>query len=85
MRQAADALGHADAVVGPAEDGGYWLLGLARAVDGVFDGVEWGTAVVFGQTIDRLAAAGIDPVVLPELADCDRPEDLARWPELLRA
>ena len=85
LRQAADALGHADAVVGPAEDGGYWLLGLARAVEGVFDGVEWGTAVVFGQTIDRLAAAGIDPVLLPQLADCDRPEDLARWPELLPA
>ena len=85
LRTAAAALDRADAVVGPAEDGGFWLLGLSRAADGVFDGVNWGTAVVCGQTIDRLAAAGIDLVLLPQLADCDRPEDLARWPELLRA
>lgn len=80
---AADALTHADAVIGPAEDGGYWLLGLSHAVDGVFEGIDWGTNSVFGQTMDRLTAAGIDPVLLPELADCDRPEDLARWPGLL--
>ena len=85
LRNAAEAMGHADAVIGPAADGGYWLLGLARAVDGVFDGITWGTAAVFGQTIARLAAAGIDPVLLPELADCDRPEDLSRWPGLLGA
>ena len=85
LRNAANALTHADAVIGPAADGGYWLLGLARAVDGVFDGVDWGTRAVCGQTIERLLAAGIDPVLLPELADCDRPEDLARWPDLLRA
>ena len=85
LRNSADALGHADAVIGPAQDGGYWLLGLVRPVEGVFDEIDWGTDVVFSQTIARLAAAGIDPVVLPQLADCDRPEDLARWPELLRA
>lgn len=83
LRNAADVLTRADAVIGPAEDGGYWLLGLARAVDGVFDAVDWGTNIVFRQTMDRLTAAGIDPVLLPELADCDRPEDLARWPGLL--
>ena len=70
-------------MIGPAEDGGYWLLGLARAVDGVFEGVNWGTSIVFGQTMDRLAAAGIDPLLLTQLADCDRPEDLIRWPGLL--
>ena len=83
LRNAANALNHADAVIGPAADGGYWLLGLARTVDGVFDGIDWGTAAVCGQTIDRLVAAGIDPVMLPELTDCDRPKDLARWPDLL--
>lgn len=84
LRNAADALAHGDAVIGPAEDGGYWLLGLNCAVDGVFDGIAWGTENVCSQTIDRLALAGIDPVTLPRLADCDRPEDLARWPDLLR-
>ncbi len=83
LQRAAQALGRASAVIGPAEDGGYWLLGLSHAVDGVFEGVNWGTSSVFGQTMDRLTAAGIDPVLLPELADCDRPEDLARWSGLL--
>ena len=82
LRSAADALRHADAVIGPAEDGGYWLLGLNREVDRVFDGIAWSSETVFKQTVARLAAAGIDPVLLPELADCDRPEDLARWPGL---
>ena len=83
LQRAAGAMDQALAVIGPAEDGGYWLLGLARAVDGVFEGLDWGTSLVFGQTMNRLAAAEIDPVLLPELADCDRPEDLARWPGLL--
>ena len=82
LRNAADALTHADAVIGPAEDGGYWLLGLARAVEGVFDRIDWSTEMVFAQTLARLTTADIDPVLLPELADCDRPEDLLRWPGL---
>lgn len=82
LRNAADAMLHARAVIGPAEDGGYWLLGLADAVDDVFADIDWSTAAVCQQTIARLASAGIEPVMLPVLADCDRPEDLARWPYL---
>lgn len=82
LRDAADALISARAVIGPAEDGGYWLLGLTRAVDGVFAGIDWSTDAVCAQTRARLADAAIDPVMLPVLADCDRPEDLARWPHL---
>jgi rSAM/selenodomain-associated transferase 1 len=83
LQLAAHELQNASAVIGPAEDGGYWLLGLSHTVDAVFEGIEWGTSSVFGQTMDRLAAARIDPVLLPKLADCDRPEDLARWPGLI--
>jgi rSAM/selenodomain-associated transferase 1 len=82
LQGAARALAETSAVIGPAEDGGYWLLGLSHAVNGVFDCVEWGTRLVFDQTMARLTAVGIDPVLLPKLADCDRPEDLARWPGL---
>ncbi len=82
LRLAAEALVDHPAAIGPAEDGGYWLLGLARPVAGVFADIEWGTERVFGQTLDRLRAAGVEPVLLPELADCDRPADLARWPDL---
>jgi uncharacterized protein len=83
LLEAAAALGGNDAVIGPAEDGGYWLLGLARAVPGVFDGIDWSTERVFVQTCERLRKAGVEPAILPMLADCDRPEDLARWPDLL--
>lgn len=56
-RAAADALACTRAVIGPAEDGGYWLLGLARPVAGVFDGVDWGTGAMFAQTLARLRGA----------------------------
>ena len=84
LREAADALGDRRAVIGPAEDGGYWLLGLAEPVAGVFADVAWGTDRVFAQTLKRLSVAGVEPALLPMLADCDRPEDLARWPGLIR-
>ena len=80
---AADALRDgARATLGPAEDGGYWLLGLAEPVPGIFDAISWGSDAVYAETVARLAAAGIAPAILPTLADCDRPEDLRRWPEL---
>lgn len=82
LTQAADALARVPAAIGPAEDGGYWLLGLARPVPGVFDGVDWGTDAVFAQTLARLRDVGVEPALLPALADLDRPEDLARWPDL---
>ncbi len=84
LRDAARTLTHAPAVIGPAEDGGYWLLGLARSIDKVFADIDWSSDAVCAQTLSRLSAAGIDPILLPILADCDRPEDLARWPELTR-
>jgi len=66
-------------VIGPAEDGGYWLLGLARPMPELFEGIAWGTETVFAET---LARAPVPPALLPRLADLDRPQDLARWPGL---
>ena len=83
LRAASDAVGIGRAVIGAAEDGGYWLLGLPKAVPGVFEGIAWSTATVFADTLARLLAAGHDPVRLPMLSDLDMPEDLARWPNLL--
>lgn len=70
------------AVIGPAEDGGYWALGLNAACDPLFEDMPWGSDRVFEITLLRLRDAGIEPAMLPTLADCDRPEDLARWPML---
>jgi rSAM/selenodomain-associated transferase 1 len=59
LRQAAHTLTEsADAVLVPAEDGGYALIGLARADSLVFDGVRWGTADVLDQTRERLRKLG---------------------------
>jgi rSAM/selenodomain-associated transferase 1 len=69
-------------VVGPAEDGGYWALGLTEPCDYLFDAMPWGTDRVLDITLNRLREHGIKPALLPTLADCDRPEDLARWSDL---
>ncbi len=82
LRAAADAVGSGRAVIGAAEDGGYWLLGLPCAVPGVFDGIAWSTETVFAATLERLRAAGHAPLRLPTLSDLDTPADLARWPHL---
>ena len=80
LQQAAQALsGGAQVVVGPADDGGYVLLGVSGHVpDGIFDGVQWGTDQVFAQTRSRLTAAALNWVQLPMRWDVDRPEDLPR-------
>ena len=70
-------------VVGPAEDGGYWALGLNEPCAFLFDAMPWGTNQVLPLTLDRLRDKGIAPALLPTLADCDRPEDLSRWPDLM--
>jgi rSAM/selenodomain-associated transferase 1 len=82
LHGAADALATHPAVIGPAEDGGYWLIGLRAPVPGLFAPMAWGGPTVFAETMARFARAGIEPALLPRLADLDRPEDLARWPGL---
>jgi len=70
------------AVVGPAEDGGYVLLGLRVALAEIFTGVRWGGAQVCRQTLDNLRAVNIDPVILEARWDVDRPADLLRLSQL---
>lgn len=82
IAEAAQALISSNVVIGPAEDGGYWLLGLAKRFDYLFEVMPWGTDQILPITLSRLAARGIAPAMLETLADCDRPEDLTRWPEL---
>lgn len=83
VTDAAEALRHHEVVIGPAEDGGYYLIGMARALPELFIDMPWSTNAVCAETLHRLEALGIEPHILPTLADCDRPEDLARWPWLI--
>lgn len=79
---AADSLAQAPAAIGPAEDGGYWALALARPMPFLFADMPWSTERVCALTVDRLRAEGVEPLILDTLADLDRPEDLARFPDL---
>ncbi|HEY8613726.1 MAG TPA: TIGR04282 family arsenosugar biosynthesis glycosyltransferase [Roseomonas sp.] len=80
---AAAALDGHRAVIGPAEDGGYYLLGLREPMPFLFEPMAWGTDTVFTATMARFAAQSVTPAMLEPLADLDRPEDLIRWPGLL--
>ncbi|MEE4212311.1 MAG: TIGR04282 family arsenosugar biosynthesis glycosyltransferase [Parvularcula sp.] len=84
LRQAFRLLEEGKDVLGPAEDGGYWTLGLKAALPEVFMDMPWGTDQVAALTKARMAKAGRQPALLPTLADLDRPEDLKRWPGLTR-
>jgi rSAM/selenodomain-associated transferase 1 len=79
LRDAARCLGRGfDAVLAPAEDGGYVLVGLARVSSQIFDGVAWGGPSVMRETRLRLGALGWHWHELPELWDVDCPDDVAR-------
>lgn len=67
-----------DAVLGPAEDGGYYLVGLAAEAPGLFADMAWGTPEVLDITRNRLRRMGLRWRELPRRWDVDRPEDLTR-------
>jgi len=83
LGRAFDHLGDHDAVVGPATDGGYYLIGLTHPVAGCFEQIPWSTAETLDTTRARLAAAGCTVAELAPLHDLDTPDDLAalapRW------
>jgi uncharacterized protein len=70
-----------DWVVGPATDGGYYLIGCrAAAFDtSIFKDIEWGTSTVYSTTMARIAAWGSTVAVLPERRDIDNEEDLREY------
>lgn len=73
---ARQALESADAVLGPSEDGGFYLLGLRRVPDDLLEGLPWSSEETFERTRNRLVERGLSVHVLPAFFDVDRPEDL---------
>ena len=65
-----------DVVLGPAHDGGYYLVGLSRLYRELFAGIKWGTDQVLQDTRKRVAQLGLNLYELPVRRDLDRPEDL---------
>jgi uncharacterized protein len=76
LSAALDALAGAEAVVGPAEDGGYWLIGLRGERSLPFRGIDWSTPAVLPQTLARLRADGVEPALLRTQRDVDTVDDL---------
>jgi len=76
LARALDVLEHRDAVLNPALDGGYVLLGLRRPETSLFQCMPWSTDRVAGITRERIHALGWQWEELPPLRDLDRPEDL---------
>ena len=77
------AFNAADMAIGPAKDGGYYLLGLTKQVPELFNGIEWSTPNVFPETMAKAASLGIRVSRLPVLSDVDRYEDLGELGPLL--
>jgi rSAM/selenodomain-associated transferase 1 len=73
------ALRSSDAVIGPATDGGYWLIGLRAPQRTLFRGMSWSTDGVLAETSKRAAVAGLAVHRLRELGDVDTAADWRRF------
>lgn len=78
VNRAFDALGQHDAVIGPSEDGGYYLLGLSRFLDELFTDKDWSTSSVLGQTTATLEKHNRSFRLLEVLNDIDTVDDLKK-------
>jgi uncharacterized protein len=78
LSAALEALDEVDVVLGPASDGGYYLVGAARSVPPIFSGMAWSTAELWSQTTQRLKSTGCRWRSLPQWYDVDTAEDLIR-------
>ena len=82
LEQAISELDHHDAVLVPAEDGGYVLLGARVQHDEMLKGVPWGTEKVLASTLDNMARLNIDCALVGKSWDVHRPEDFERYRRL---
>ena len=75
VHEAWDQLRSADVVIGPAVDGGYWLIGLRQERPEIFSGITWSSENVLAETLQRARAAGLRIQLLRILADVDTEKD----------
>jgi rSAM/selenodomain-associated transferase 1 len=75
VETALDQLRHADVVLGPATDGGYYLIGCAHRVPPIFHGVGWSSSSVLAETVSRLRQASLRLALLPPWYDVDTLDD----------
>lgn len=80
-----ESLSTNDVVLGPATDGGYWLIGLRRKTPALFDNVPWSTPTVLATTMRRIEEEHLSVKLLRELRDIDERADWERFQNEFRA
>jgi rSAM/selenodomain-associated transferase 1 len=68
-----------EVVVGPAKDGGYYLIGMKKTIGFLFEKIEWGTGKVFEDTLYGINKNNIKSEIICELYDIDTEQDLKEW------
>jgi len=81
INQAYQALDQQDVVLGPANDGGYYLMGM-RSYYNFFEGINWSTEAVLDQTIEKIRQKNLSFALLKELTDLDNIQDLKKFDSL---
>ncbi|MEX0268047.1 TIGR04282 family arsenosugar biosynthesis glycosyltransferase [Leptolyngbyaceae cyanobacterium UHCC 1019] len=84
LEQAFCELEQHDLVLGPASDGGYYLIGIRRWIPRLFRGIAWSTASVLERTLAIAAELSLSVALLPVLSDVDYPADLEIWERMNR-
>ncbi len=79
IRTAWKELESSDVVLGPAEDGGYWLIGLRSTWVSLFHDISWSQPTVLRETLDRIQEGGLSFKLLRTLPDVDTEADWLRW------
>ncbi len=78
MLQAFEKVTKSDVIIGPATDGGYYLIGLKKIIPELFQGINWGTSEVLSRTVAIAQSLNLVINYLPQLSDIDLPEDLKK-------
>ncbi|MEX0966378.1 MAG: TIGR04282 family arsenosugar biosynthesis glycosyltransferase [Bacteroidia bacterium] len=76
-------LDNVDVVIGPTEDGGYYMIGMNKLHSSLFDEKSWGSEVLFAETVDEMDKLGLKCFVFEKLLDVDREEDLGPLKKLI--
>ena len=85
LEEAFQVLDHHPVVLGPAADGGYYLVGLKQRRSNVFQEIPWGTGNVLEKTCQAISFLGVSYVLLKQLSDLDTPEELHVWESAQKA
>lgn len=79
LTRAFDLLSECDVVIGPALDGGYYLIGVKQANLAIFENITWSTATVCQDTLENIKQERLTVAVLPALSDIDYAEDWSKY------